>query len=139
MWVLRTFFIVLRAAVVTFKRIFSPDILDSTRFCWTLGSQVRRVLCFEKGTLFPDSFVLPWKRPYWEHLKGLEATSQNALLGNMANAEHKSLSKLCRRTSICDYLYQRPMAFVLQSRDILPNRSRIALISSVYLPHSSEH
>lgn len=77
---------------MTFKRIFSPNISESTRFCWTLGSQERRVLCFEKGTLFPDSFVLPWKRPSWERLKGLETTSQRALLGNMANTEHSSCS-----------------------------------------------
>ena len=118
----QTFFIVLRALVVTFKRIFSPNILDSTRFCWTLGSQVRRVLCFEKGTLFPESFVLPWKRPSWERLKGLETISQSALLGNMANAKVRNTwvsSKLCR--GICDYLYQRPMAFVLQ----WPNRSHL--------------
>ena len=89
MWVSRTFFIVLRALVVTFKRIFSPNIWESTRFCWTLGSQERRVLCFEKGTLFPYSFVLPWKRPSWERLKGLETTSQRVLLGNMANAEQQ--------------------------------------------------
>lgn len=91
--------------MVTFKRIFSPNIWESTRFCWTLGSQERRVLCFEKGTLFPDSFVLPWKRPSWERLKGLETTSQRALLGNMANAETTAVCQNCAKeqsfVSVC--------------------------------------
>lgn len=79
----RTVFIVFSALVVSFIRIFCPSISEYMRFCWTLGSHERRVLCFEKGTLFPYCFIFPWKRPFWERLKGWETTSHNVLLGNI--------------------------------------------------------
>ena len=75
------------ALVVNLTRIKSPIISDCNRLCWTLGSQVRRVLCFENGTLFPYCFILPWNKPCWDRLKGWDITSHNALLGNIGDGE----------------------------------------------------
>ena len=75
------------ALVVNLTRIRSPIISDCNRLCWTLGSQVRRVLCFENGTLFPYCFILPWNKPCWDRLNGWDTTSHNALLGNIGDGE----------------------------------------------------
>jgi hypothetical protein len=46
---------------------------------------VRRVLCFECGTLFPYCLVLPWKRPSWERRKGVEILDSEASIGGVEN------------------------------------------------------
>jgi hypothetical protein len=46
---------------------------------------VRRVLCFECGTLFPYCLVLPWKRPSWERRKGVEILESEARIGGVEN------------------------------------------------------
>lgn len=80
----RTFSIVRMALVVTFSLRLCPSASEKIRFRWIFGSHVRRVLCFENGTLLPYCFIFPWKRPYCERLNGWEMTSENqARLGNM--------------------------------------------------------
>lgn len=79
-----TFLIVLKARVVSLTLTSSPRVSENKRLRWTLGSHVRLVLCFEKGTLFPYCLVFPWKRPNWERLKGCETTAENTgIVGNM--------------------------------------------------------
>lgn len=80
-----TFFIVFKALVVTLTRIFSPRVSENSRLRCTFGSHVRRVLCFEKGTLFPYCFVLPWKRPSCERLNGCETTENTGKLENICS------------------------------------------------------
>ena len=87
-----TFFIVFKALVVTLTRIFSPRISENSRLRCTFGSHVRRVLCFEKGTLFPYCFVLPWKRPSCERLNGCETTENTGKLENICSVR----SSLCK-------------------------------------------
>ena len=95
-----TFLIVFKALVVSLTRIRSPIISEGNRLCWTLGSQVRRVLCFEKGTLFPYCFILPWNKPCWDRLKGWDTTSHNVLLGNIGDGEN-SYQCICRQQTFC--------------------------------------
>lgn len=80
----RTLLIVRNAFVVNLTLINSCKTSEKSRLEWTFGSQVRRVLCFEKGTLFPYCFILPWKRPSWERLNGALTISNRGKEGNMA-------------------------------------------------------
>jgi len=78
---------VLRARVVSFTRTVSPRASEKRRLDWTLGSHALRVFFFEKGTLFPYCFVLPWKRPSCDRLKGwLSAAAKDDKEGNMGVA-----------------------------------------------------
>ena len=74
----RTLRIVFSARVVTLISTFRPKASDARRLFCTLGSQLRRVFFFEKGTLFPYCFSFPWKRPSDERLKGVEMLARDA-------------------------------------------------------------
>ena len=99
-----TFLIVFNALVVNLTRINSPIISECNRLCWTFGIQVRRVLCFEKGTLFPYCFILPWNKPCWDCLKGWDTTSHNALLGNIGYGGNGKCVIVISKLYICAYL-----------------------------------
>lgn len=64
--------IVLSTRAVTVVLISLPMISEYSDLLCELGSHVRRVLCFEKGTLLPYNFVLPWNSPSAARLKGWE-------------------------------------------------------------------
>lgn len=118
----RTFLIVFKALVVNLTRIKSPIMSDCSRLCWILGSQVRRVLCFEKGTLFPYCFILPWNKPCWDRLKGWDTTSHNALLGNIGDGGN-GYQCVCRRQTLylCVFaisLWLSPM--IARSHSVVP-------------------
>lgn len=96
-----TFLIVLNARVVSLTRTSPPMVSDANRLRWTFGNHVRRVLCFEKGTLFPYCLVFPWNRPSWDRLNGCETTdAENAVrVGNIVGVprEKKTVN---RRTDV---------------------------------------
>jgi hypothetical protein len=58
----------------------------------TFGSQVRRVLCIECGTLFPLWTSWPWKRPSWPRLNG-------ALKGSL-DARHDRVGSMAARARV---------------------------------------
>ncbi len=90
--------------MVSFIRKFCPRVSEKRRLLWTFGSHVRRVLCFELGTLFPYCFILPWNRPSCERLKGVLTTSQRGIEGNMTVADDQcavSVHSEVPEASIC--------------------------------------
>jgi hypothetical protein len=80
----RTLRMVLRARVDAFTRTISPRASEKRRLLWMLGSQDRRVLFLENGTLFPYCFVFPWNRPSCDRLNGwLSEAARDGREGNI--------------------------------------------------------